>query len=369
MELTGIEELAVGRSNTGSKEKHENTPVIVRLADVEPEEVDWLWQPYIPLGKLTLLEGDPGLGKTWLALQMASIISNGDPFPGDGGIPKVRRDPASIVYMTAEDGLADTLRPRLDKAGANVRNIYALTGQQDNKQHKAVSLSDLNIIEETIKQTKAILVVIDPLQAYLGGNVDMHRANEVRPILSGLAGLAEKYKVAMLCIRHLGKSQKDRALYRGLGSIDFAAAARSVLMVGEDPQNEHRRIMAHCKSSLAAKGVSIAFELSNEGFQWSGTSTLTAEDLLAAPRDDEEKSAMDEATEFLREALADGERPAVEILTEAKKSGLSERTLYRAMATKIAVTKKRYGKNTKGGGVWTWKLLEGGKTDEVEEEF
>jgi len=345
------------QKETKEENKKTKVPVIVRLADVEPEQVKWLWEPYIPLGKLTLCEGDPGAGKTWLALQLAAIISNGDPFPGDNGIPKARREPASIIYMTAEDGLADTLRPRLDKAGANVNHIFALTGWMNDEKTGAISLSDLPMIEETIQQTKAVMIVIDPLQAYLGSGVDMHRANEVRPILSGLAGLAEKYKVAVICIRHLGKSQKDRAMYRGLGSIDFAAAARSVLLVGEDPQNDKRRVMAHCKSSLAAKGASIAFELSNDGFAWCGLSQLTAEDLVAAPRNEEEKSAVDEAEEFLREALADGGRPTKEVIKEAENIGISEKSLRRAMdGGKIKVMKCRMGTFGKGGGFWVWEL-------------
>jgi len=345
------------KAEAKAEAKNTKTPVIVRLADVEPEAVQWLWEPYIPLGKLTLLEGDPGLGKTWLALQLAAIISNGDPFSGDNGIPKARREPASIIYMTAEDGLADTLRPRLDKAGANVNHIFALTGWMNDEKTGAISLSDLPMIEATIQQTKAVMIVVDPIQAFLGSGVDMHRANEVRPILSGLAGLAEKYKVAVICIRHLGKSQKDRAMYRGLGSIDFAAAARSVLLVGEDPSNNQKRIMAHCKSSLAAKGASIAFELSNDGFAWCGVSSLTAEDLVAAPRNEEEKSAVDEAEEFLREALADGGRPAKEVLKEAANAGINEKSLRRAMdGGKIKVMKCRMGTFGKGGGFWVWEL-------------
>ncbi|BAF61058.1 MAG: AAA family ATPase [Pelotomaculum sp.] len=279
-------------------------PVIVRLAEVEPEEVAWLWEPYIPLGKLTILEGDPGVGKTWLALQLAAIVSRGDPFPGLDGVPRERREPANVVYLSAEDGLADTLRPRLDKAGADVNRVYALTGWEGKSKTGSITLLALDVIETALQQVKPALVVVDPLQAYLGAGVDMHRANEVRPVLAGLAALAERYKCAALCIRHLGKSQQDRAIYRGLGSIDFAAAARSILLVGQHPDDEHRRVLAQSKNSLAAKGVSIAFELREDGFFWCGLSDITVEALLAVPRSEEEKSAVDEAAGFLREALA-----------------------------------------------------------------
>ena len=235
------------------KSSGEAKPLIVRLGEVEPEKVAWLWEPYIPLGKLTILEGDPGIGKTWLSLKIAAIISRGDTFPGAEGIPRMQREPANVVYLSAEDGLADTLRPRLDKAGADANRIYALTGWEEvdpetgRRKNGSISLAALDVIETALMQIKPNLVVVDPIQAYLGAGVDMHRANEVRPVLAGLAALAEKHKFAALCIRHLGKSGQDRVIYRGLGSIDFAAAARSILLVGQHPDDERRRVLAQQK--------------------------------------------------------------------------------------------------------------------------
>ena len=341
-------------------------PVIVRLAEVEPEEVAWLWHPYIPLGKLTILEGDPGVGKTWLALQLAAIVSRGGPFPGPDGVPQERREPANVVYLSAEDGLADTLRPRLDKAGADVSRVFALTGWENTdeetgeKKVGSVTLAALDVIEEALQRVKPALLVVDPLQAYLGAKVDMHRANEVRPILSGLASLAEKYKCAALCIRHLGKSQQDRAIYRGLGSIDFAAAARSILLVGQHPNDERKRVLAQSKSSLAAKGASIAFEIGEDGFFWCGISDVSAEALLVAPKNEGEKSAVDEAAEFLQEALLDGPRPAKEVINEAKSMGINEKSVRRAMkAGKVVVGKRRINEGTRGKGYWEWYLQDG----------
>jgi hypothetical protein len=336
-------------------------PVVVRLADVEAEEVCWLWEPYIPRGKLTILEGDPGIGKTFLALQVTAIVSCGDPFPGADGAPRDTREPENVIYLTAEDGLGDTLRPRLDRAGADVSRVYALTAKVDEEgKHEAVTLRDIEVLDAAIKRLKPALVVIDPLQAYLGASVDMHRANEVRPVLSGLAHLAEKYKCAVLCIRHLGKSQQDRAIYRGLGSIDFAAAARSILLVGQHPDDERKRVVAQSKNSLATKGESIAFELGEDGFFWCGVSDVTAEALLAAPKSEEEKSAVEEAADFLREALADSPRPAKEVIKEAGSMGISEKSLRRAMETgKVAVGKRRINTGTRGSGFWEWHLQDG----------
>ena len=363
---TKEELLRLAEEALGWEPANKPRPVIVRLAEVEPEEVAWLWEPYIPLGKLTILEGDPGVGKTWLALQLAAIVSRGAPFPGPDGVPKERREPANVVYLSAEDGLADTLRPRLDKAGADVSRVFALTGwegvdpETGQKKAGSITLAALDVIEAALRQVKPALVVVDPIQAYMGAGVDMHRANEVRPVLAGLAALAERYKCAALCIRHLGKSQQDRAIYRGLGSIDFAAAARSILLVGQHPEDERKRVLAQSKNSLAAKGASIAFELREDGFFWCGVANVTAEALLAPAKSEEEKSAVDEAADFLREALADGPRPAKEVIKEAGSLGINEKSLRRAMDMgKVPVGKRRINTGTRGSGFWEWYLQDG----------
>lgn len=198
----------------------------------------------------------------------------------------------------------------------------------------------------------------------------MHRANEVRPILAGLAALAEKYRCAVLCIRHLGKSQQDHAIYRGLGSIDFAAAARSVLLVGEDPTDKtrRRRVLAQSKMSLAAKGASLAFELRQEGFIWCGLSDVTAEALLAPPKTEEEKSALDEAADFLQEALAEGPRPADDVVKEARKAGISEITLKRAKKQLGIQALKDGDLNKNGKRAWRWHLPEGDQGDQKDED-
>ncbi len=333
-------------------------PSIVNLSDVEPEEVNFLWPPYIPLGKLTILEGDPGLGKTFLSLCICAAISNGGVLPDQDGKPTVQLNKGRVLFMTAEDGLADTLVPRLEMMGADRRQISCLTGWRtaESEEEMSFTLADVNVLRAALEEVKPDLVVIDPLQAYLGGSVDMHRANETRPLLSNLGRIAEEYGCAVLAIRHLSKGG-SKALYRGLGSIDFTAAARSVLTVGQEPVTKQKG-MAHIKSSCAANGVTLSFDIHPDfGFTWSGVSNFTIEDLLASPsaaKDDQEDngndSRLEEAIEFLYEILGDGPIESKEIQKQAKQASIKWRTIQRA---KEQLEFKAF----KEGDVWFWPKL------------
>jgi len=250
------------------------SPVMVCMADVEPHEVEWLWHPYIPLGKLTFLDGDPGLGKSWLSLELCAIVSRGFPWLDQDGKPGEGREPADALLLICEDGLADTIRPRLDKASADVARVYVLVGTQEGN---AVTLQDVDTPREALDDCKPALVVVDPIQGFLG-DADMNAANKVRPILSGLGKLAEEHRAAILCIRHLRKSEAEKAIYRGLGSIDLMATARSAFLVGRDPADESRLLLAHYKSNLAKLGRTLAFTLEEGRFRWAGVSDLSAKD-------------------------------------------------------------------------------------------
>lgn len=335
-------------------------PKITCLNDVEMEEVNWLWYMFLACKKITMLEGDPGQGKTFLALAIIAIITNGWPFPDKTGKPdrKRVREPRNVLYMTAEDGVSDTIKPRLEMLGADHRRVFMLDGfyeENDPENIQAVSLKDLNILRSTFEQVQPALLVVDPLQAYLGTGVDMHRANEVRPILSAILRLAEEFDCAVILIRHLNKSTGGNVAYRGMGSIDFTAAARSVLLVGRDPDDKNKRVVIQTKSSLAAEAPAIGFSLDENGFTWTGISDLTAEQVLSSMRDDNgDKNAVDEAKDFLEDILQSGPVPSNEIFSKGSKYGISKASIRRAKE-KLDIRAFR----EPGGGrnaLWLWQI-------------
>jgi len=345
------------RLTSGAKAYHKDHDSLVCMATIEPETVSWLWWPYIPLGKLTLLEGDPGIGKSWLSLAMATAVSLGK------GLPAAEvTDPANVLLASAEDGLGDTIRPRLDAMGADVSRIHAIKGALDFG-------NGLAVLEQYIELLRPTLVIVDPLVAYIGANVDIHRANETRAIMARLADIAERYSVAILAIRHLTKGGTLKPIYRGLGSIDLAAACRSMLMAGCDPEEPQKRGIVHIKSNLAPMGAAIGYELRADGFYWTGESDLTWQKILSA-EDSDARSARDEATEFLRDELAEGPMEAADVWKDAKEAGLAEATVKRAKAALGIITRRHGETGRRGGGKFTWELpghLEGQKDLEDQE--
>lgn len=328
-------------------------PVLVRLADVTPERVEWLWPGRIPLGKISLLDGDPGLGKSTLTVEVAAAVSRGDPLPeGDGA------EPAGVVFLTAEDGLGDTLRPRLDAAGAELSSVVALTGVTDEDGAPAFPTIEKNVsaIAEAARSVGARLVVVDPLMAYLGATTNSYRDQDVRRALAPLAQAAEEGGFAVLVVRHLRKSE-GAAIYRGGGSIGISGAARSVLLVAKDPEDEDRRVLASVKSNLGPPPGSLAFRLQSTGsgvakIAWEpGTVTFTADQLLAPRVQDDERSARGEAEALLQAVLEDGPVGAKDVLRQAREAGISEITLRRAKAS-LGVCARKSGLT----GGWLWEL-------------
>lgn len=310
---------------------------LIRMSDVESQEVQWLWYPYIPHGKLTIIQGNPGEGKTTLALWIAAMCSQGQALPGmEPG------SPINILYQTAEDGLGDTIKPRLESTGADLKRILCI-----DEAERSLSLLDERI-GQAVKATNANLMILDPLQGYLGRNVDMNRANEIRDVLKRLTITADQTGCAVVLIGHLNKAVGSNSAYRGLGSMDFRAAARSVLLVGRMKKEPSIRVIVHDKSSLAPEGKSIAFNIEDGSLRWvDGYEKITSEDLLnGGPAD----SKVDMAEKLIRDRLNGGVSvPASEMFQAAKQAGISKRTL------KIA--KENLGVDSvKKGERWDWKL-------------
>lgn len=333
----------------------EPPPVGVLLSDVTPEAVRWLWQRRIPLGKLTVLDGDPGLGKSTVTLDLAARVSVGgampDGTPGLGG---------GVVLLTAEDGLADTVRPRLEAAGANLRRILAVQTLQEGATERPIDLpADVPSIEEAVGRVGAVLVVIDPLMAFLSGNVDSHRDQDVRRALLPLVRLAERTNAALVIVRHLNKATGANALYRGGGSIGIVGAARAGLLVFRDPNDEGQRVLASTKSNLGPPPDSLSFRVvdvgGTAGITWGGVSPYSAASIADEPKSEEERSSIADAVDFLRSELADGPRRAKEMKKAAWDAGVSERTLMRAKKT-LKVRSRRRGV---GPCVeWVWEIPE-----------
>lgn len=312
---------------------------IISMDEVPVEEVEWLWYPYIPFGKLTIIHGDGGEGKTTLILQLAALLSRGEKLPCDS----TEREPIKVIYQTAEDGLGDTIKPRL------------LAGNADCSQIKVIDESEATLtmlderIEKAIVETGARALILDPVQAYIGAKVDMNRANEVRTILSQLGRIAGQYRCAIILVGHLNKAQGNKSNYRGLGSIDFQATARSVLIVGRLKDNPQIRVMVQDKSSLAPEGEPIAFELDKEnGFRWLGHYDISADNLLCGiPR--EKKS--EQAENLILEYLSQGKYPQQALLKKAQAIGISKRVLDEAK-------KELNVRSLKEGSQWYWELPE-----------
>ena len=293
------------------------TVKIIRMSDVELTPVEWLWKPYLPFGKLSVLQGNPGEGKTYFAMHLAAACTNGKLLPN-----MERMEPFNVIYQTAEDGLGDTVKPRLIEAGADLDRVLVIDDSE-----VQLTLSDERI-EKAIVENNARLVIIDPIQAYLGADVDMNRANEVRPIFMRLGQVAQRTGCAILLIGHLNKAAGMQSLQRGLGSIDIAAAVRSVMFIGKLKHDPTMRILTHEKSSLAPPGASLAFSLGDEGgFRWVGEYDITADEMLSGIEPQRETKTQ-QAKDLICALLAGGKQMLSEDIDKAAlERGIPGRTV------------------------------------------
>ena len=298
----------------------EETVEIIRMSEVDTQIVEWLWEPYIPFGKVTIVQGNPGEGKTTFALRLAAACTNRKPFSH-----MAAHEPFNVIYQTAEDGLGDTIKPRLMEAEADLDRVLVI-----DESNQGLSLSDERI-ERAIRQTGARLIILAPIQAYVGEKTYMNKANEIRPMFRRLAEIAERTGCAVILIGHLNKAAGGQSAYRGLGSIDFRAAARSVLLIGRVKREPNVRVIVHDKSSLAPEGKPIAFCLDPEtGFSWIGEYDITADELLSGAGGNT-ATKTEQAERLILDLLADGKELASEdIVKAAAEAGISERTVQNA---------------------------------------
>ena len=311
---------------------------LINMSDVQTQEIKWLWYPFIAYGKMSIVQGDPGDGKSTLVLNIAANLSRGERLEPEMNIDK----PVNVIYQTAEDGLADTVKPRLEQAGADCSRISII-----DESEKSLSMIDERI-EKAIIAAEAGLLILDPIQAYLGGGTDMNRANEARELTKRLGGIAERTGCAIVLIGHMNKGSGAKAAYRGMGSIDFFAVARSVMLVGRIEGQPDMRAVIQIKNNLAPFGHPKAFELTQDGFHWIGDYEITADEVLGGmvPK----ASKLEIAKQFLRERSgANVMILSTEIIELAAQEGISKRTL-EAAKKELKIKAKKINNS------WYWDL-------------
>ena len=298
-------------------EKEELVPMLC-YEDIEQTSVEWLWFPYLPFGKLTIIQGNPGEGKTYFAMMLTAACTNRKTFPNMEEI-----EPFNVIYQTAEDGMGDTIKPRLVEAGADLSRVMVIDDTEE-----ALTLSD-DRIEKAIRQNQVRLLIIDPVQAFIGADVDMNRANEVRPVFRKLGMIAEQTGCAIVLIGHLNKSSGTQSTYRGLGSIDIMAAVRSLIFIGKVKKDPTTRVLLHEKSSLAPPGETMAFKLGDEeGFRWVGAYEISADELLDGKEGKPTETKLQRGAKLIQELLTDGNTITIrEVDEKAKAQGISQRTM------------------------------------------
>ncbi|NLF09476.1 MAG: AAA family ATPase [Pirellulaceae bacterium] len=349
-------------------ETPEPGPILTCLADVEPRPVSWLWPGRIPLGRITLLVGRPGEGKSFLTTDAAARITTGTPWPDGKPCPK-----GSVVLISAEDDPADTIRPRLDAHLADARHVHLLSAVRridgDGQHERLITLADVDAIEAALMRLPdSKLIVVDPIGSFLGGGTDAHRDNEVRGVLAPIAAMAEKRGPAVLVVAHRRKSAAGMADDLALGSRAFTGIARAVWHLTRDNDNKVRRLLLPGKNNLAREGDGLAFSIINEPprISWERDPVaMSADDALARENGMAgEHSAIDEAKDWLREALADGPKPSSELKGDAKRDGIAWRTVERAK-TQLGVSNRPDG----FGGPWVWALPDTSDSASLRQEF
>lgn len=325
---------------------------LICLNTVEIEDIQWLWYPYIARGKVTIIQGEPGSSKTTMGLKIASCVSTGEPFPGELKNPFANlREPANVIYQTAEDGLSDTIMNRLKHMNPDFNRIFVIDESKE-----PITMMD-NRIRQALDITKAELIILDPLTAYLGSKVNMNMANEVRPVMNRAVQFAKEFNTAVVIIAHMSKMTSAQAKNRLIGSIDFVGAARSVLTIGFNPNNSAQRALAQTKNNLAPFGKTLLYHLdySNGGVVFDDFSNLTDDEIIspADKKNTKASIALEEAKEFLKEAMKESYIKADEVLQMASDEGITSATLHLAKKA-LGIQSKRYGYGKNSTNWWRY---------------
>jgi putative DNA primase/helicase len=338
-----------------------------RASDIQSKPIHWLWRGRIARGKVSMLAGNPGLGKSQVTSSMAAVVTTGGAWPVD----RARCELGNVVFLSAEDDPADTIRPRLEAAGADLARVFILDAVVEGYRadggevRRAFNLTkDLARLDELlVKIGDVALIVIDPITAYLG-DADSHKNAEIRALLSPLSDLAAKHGAAVVCVSHLNKGGSGEALMRVTGSLAFVAAARSAWLVAKDSENEARRLFLPLKNNIGNDQTGLAFSVQSAQVKspaglietsrvsWEAEAvTVTADEVMTPQGDSEERSAVDDAKQFLADLLADGPVRAGQIKKDADGAGLNWRTVHRA-ADRLGVQRRKEGMT----GGWLWNL-------------
>lgn len=316
---------------------------IIRGSEITPRLVEWLWYPYIPYGKVTIIQGDPGEGKSTFVLNLAAMLTRGMSLP----FTDEKIEPMNVIYQNTEDDLEDTVMPRFLLAGGDPDRIFFI-----DEKEQALTFSDVDKIAEAIKRTGARLIVFDPLTSYIGEDISINLANEVRARFNCLIEIAKETKCAIVIVCHMNKMSGTKAIYRTLGSIDIVGSARSCLVIGTSKDDSQVKVMAVQKSNLAEKGPAILFSAGDEMLQWIDTAEISADELVgtfSSPAGNHTNSKVEKAKDTLIDLLKDGAISQAEIMAKMKELGISQRT--------AEIAKARLGiKSVKDGNRWKWHL-------------
>lgn len=311
------------------------------LSNFESRDVKWMWEPFIPLGLISILEGDPNVGKSYLAMHIAAQVSTGGCLPG-----LERMKCGRVLYLSTEDEPEYTIRPRIEAMGGDVSRIRILTNKYFPLDERGIKL-----LRKELEDKPARLIVFDTLFSFVPSTSDTNKPNDMREILGRFAQIASEFKTAVLIIRHWTKGDRGKAIYRGSGSIDIIGLARAGIAVAIAPDDPNLRVMAHVKHNLSLRSTSFLYEIARQPsarlptIKWRGKSPLTADDIQGTTT---QPSAIEVAENFIKEQLADGPKLARKVGLAAQKRLISSRTLDRAKETLDVESKK-----TKDGWIWS----------------